>query len=961
MKIYLVILIIFSLLCGLNVLSDDGVEERKVALLKIIDEELVEISRLNKQNRSNNPTILLRMAELLLEKARLIKESENKKYLSESVDTRRKTNKSSYFNNSKKYFVKAQKVCFFILKKFPRLNKKTEIYYILGANAQEFQKYKEAKNFYARALKGSTGNELLKIKTQIALAEMHYNDGEYKPAIKLYESALSEHDDKWWTKDAYNLSWSYFKEKKYQKAIEVMKQVHDKSGSDKYIDVSDRAARDLGYFYSTAGNPNQAAEFYKKSGKDVGENLLKVGQHLISYGKYAAAEKTLAQAVTTLEDENMQLQANIALVDLYDRSGNYSSHLVTCKKLKPFMQNKKLNEDQEKQYLFQLKKISAILQNQVAAKTYGHDKAKQTQKANMAVGYFEILKEVDSSKAYLYEFTIAETLFASERFDEAIEYYDSAAQKATAANDTKIAELAGKGLIVSLDQKGVSSEKKKKFTVQVFNNYLKNNPKSDEAFKIYQRLFTSNMEKKDIAEAEKTLLMFRKHFPYAHAKQEAMLAAIMDYYKANKDRDNFSRWVEKIKRNEFIVNNKYAAQLNKISLAMQFENVQGLMSKGDKKKALVTYVAIYKDKDSSSEEKKYAAYNIMLLFNELRDVKRTVNWAERALQLMDDKDVAKFDTSFLAIGNEMFNRRKFNESVFVYEKTLLKICKTNSVKKKTFFKNAYIMYLADQKIEEVRNLIRQTALCEIPQDLIDQANVEALQSLVELKRWNSVEDQVGIMEKSPVLQAELIEPVYKLRNELLQNSRTEKAQEFKKKIFSYFATAKKLKYQVPLKGLDVVAAFKVEDLNVEIRKFKEITPIFPEDKYNALLQNKFVQLKKLTDEALEVLSIGSGKGLVRAYKVLIENYLTIITDMREFTPPGKSADYVASFKKSMYDLSRDLEKRSNEFAVEARRQIISNDILSNENYLFLNTAKMPIQLEYIYTPGGVLMDRGGRK
>ena len=73
-------MIILSLLGGLNVFSDDNVEERKVALLKIIDEELVEISRLNKQNKSNNPTILLRMAELLLEKARLIKESENKKY-----------------------------------------------------------------------------------------------------------------------------------------------------------------------------------------------------------------------------------------------------------------------------------------------------------------------------------------------------------------------------------------------------------------------------------------------------------------------------------------------------------------------------------------------------------------------------------------------------------------------------------------------------------------------------------------------------------------------------------------------------------------------------------------------------------------------------------------------------------------------------------------------------------------
>lgn len=293
MKAYLFIIIIITNICGAYAKNDQAAEQRRQALVKLIDQELGEISRLNKQNRSSSPTLLLRMAELYLEKARLIKDNENKKYLTLSVDRRRNLNKKKFFKRSRAYFVKAQKVCYFILKKFPRVRRKAEVYYILGANAQEFQRYKKAKKYYKIALKGATKNRLLRIKAQIALAEMHYNDGEYRPAIKLYDKALRVNDDKWWTKDAYNLAWSYFKVKKFNKAINVMKAVYNKSAQPKYVNISDRAARDLGYFYSTAGQPGEAAKFYKRSGKDVGENLLKVGEYLMSYGKYSSAEKDL--------------------------------------------------------------------------------------------------------------------------------------------------------------------------------------------------------------------------------------------------------------------------------------------------------------------------------------------------------------------------------------------------------------------------------------------------------------------------------------------------------------------------------------------------------------------------------------------------------------------------------------------------------------------------------------------
>ena len=54
-----------------------NVEQRRIQILNLIEEELREVKRLNKQNGSRNASLLLRMAELLLEKARHIKEKEN--------------------------------------------------------------------------------------------------------------------------------------------------------------------------------------------------------------------------------------------------------------------------------------------------------------------------------------------------------------------------------------------------------------------------------------------------------------------------------------------------------------------------------------------------------------------------------------------------------------------------------------------------------------------------------------------------------------------------------------------------------------------------------------------------------------------------------------------------------------------------------------------------------------------
>lgn len=62
--------------------------------------------------------------------------------------------------------------------------------------------------------------------------------------MSLYELALKTKRDKWWTKDAFNLAWSYFKTGRYDKAIDTMTSSYELSKNSKFIDMSKSIERD---------------------------------------------------------------------------------------------------------------------------------------------------------------------------------------------------------------------------------------------------------------------------------------------------------------------------------------------------------------------------------------------------------------------------------------------------------------------------------------------------------------------------------------------------------------------------------------------------------------------------------------------------------------------------------------------------------------------------------------------
>ena len=153
-------------------------------------------------------------------------------------------------------------------------------------------------------------------------------------------------------------------------------------------------------------------------------------------------------------------------------------------------------------------------------------------------------------------------------------------------------------------------------------------------------------------------------------------------------------------------------------------------------------LAIYKDPGSSPEAKKNASYNIAVLFHELDDGKRAYDWAVNSLKLMKARDVRKFEKSFQVIANNLFLQRRLGEANELYERSLVKVCKTKSKMKTTFFKNGVVISLANGNIERAQRM-RVTGLgCGIKRKDIQYAELEILQSLSELRRWKLLESSL---------------------------------------------------------------------------------------------------------------------------------------------------------------------------------------------------------------------------
>ncbi len=953
--------LLFIILVTLSISSFGlTLDKRRAQIISIIDEELDEVRRLAQQTGNRNPDHLLRMAELNLEKARLWREKENQDYIALPDDVRRKTNKRKYFQKSAAYFQRANELCLKIARSFKRYKSIGDVYYILGYNAKEAGQDKTALKYFSRAQSKTSRNSLTRVKSQIALAELYYNQKSYRKAIPLYEKSLSSYQDKWWTKDSFNLAWCYFRTNNYNAAIDKMKDIFEKSSSSKFVDMRTSVERDIGLFFATAGKIEQGIDFYKKIGINFTDQLLRIAVTMKAKGQYDLANRTLKYALQYEKDDKRKQEIYIEQLDLYSSFSKRELHLMVSKKLFADFKKNQLSENKIKTLSFHVGKQGAILQKQVIGKTYRRLYKQRVAKANMAVDYFGMLAELNPEKGPENIFLQAETAFAMRAYQKALIYYDRAFDLAVKQNDNTFKQRAMEGILSSLGKKRLSQKVKDTYYIPVYNKYLDNYPKGKRSKSIYQKLFKVYLDKGDYNNAKATLDRFKNVYKSDWKIQEAMIAELMEINRKKRENDKIRLWIADIDAKKYFVSKKYANKLRELLTSIQIDDVQMDLKKGNKSKALVGYHKILKDPNSTPRSKINAKYNLAALYYEMGSINNSYKWSNESLSEMDEKEAIKFSDSFLTISTFLFTQLEFEKSAELAQKVAVKLCKERTRKKYVAFKNAAFMYLAEGQTNRVENLLNATASCKIRSAIISSVRFELLKDYEKAKNWRQYEYHYGRLARYRSNWPSLIIPSSKLASMHANLGNQNSARKYERNKDRFYADSIKNKKEIPVKALDEIAGEKIKLLEDIKTQLLAVPLSFPAPTFQNGVKQKFAILDKLVAQSAKVQDIGSGNGIVKAYKVLIESHYAFAKQVQEFEPTGMKPDFVPLFKKDMNaQIVGPLLTQAKNYEKDAKKTISQNEILSVHNSA-IEAQGEELPVRFWYSPQAVLMDRGGR-
>lgn len=952
---------LFLLLIAQSVFAQKlTMDQRRKQILSIVDDEIKEVTRLAKQESFGNPDTLLRISELNLEKGRLFRENENEEFLSIPAAERQTINRTQFFKRSSTYFDAANDTAEVVVKRFPRYKGLGEVYYILAYNNKELGNNTKAMKYFELAAGKSGSSSKIALKSKTALADFKYNSAKYKEAIPLYEASLSKTDERWWTKDAFNLAWSYYRVSKYDKAINLMREIHKKSSNDKYVNMKSQVERDIGVFYVDAGRMPDAIKFYESQGINYTEQFVKIATLITAQGRFSQAESLLNEAARLEKDRDKKIEIYLAQLDLFDKFNKATEHLAASEKLMALHKTKPLDENQVKQFSYQVNKKAAELQKVTASDVYKQVPKVQKQKSTQAIAYFEIAAILNPKEKAEKTFFQGETAYAANDFKKAITLYIKAYDDAKLTNETKIQSQSLEGMLSSLSSGALDKATAEKYYTPVYTRYLNTERKSARANSIYLKLFNSQFDAGDIEAAEKTMESFSVNFPEDYKTQEGMLAKVMEHYRNKKNYGKVKSYVAAINDGKYKVSKKYADALRALMTKIQIEGVQNSLEKGDKDVALKGYHQIYKDPESTPKAKINAAYNLSALYYEMGESNQSYSWGIVAVKEMDAADVVKFSDSYLSIAAGLFLKQHFDQSSDLSYRVLAKVCKENSSNKSVAYKNAVFIALANNDLDKALEIKEFGKSCMIADAAVTEVALELIKDLGKAKRWEQYETQLVELEKNSKNYPFLIKPYEDLRKVYINLGDSNRAREIEEKQNKFFSQSKAQKLDIPVDALDLVASKMLGAIVEKKEHLDKIALRFPETEFNTAVKGKLQILDQMTAQVNAIQNLGSGKGIVDAYKYVIDAYEGFGQELKAFSPEGKSPEYVASFQKAMSEVYNPILTNARKQRSEISKLIMENKILSRSNFSVLFNAEDNFK-RYLTTKQSILMDRGGKR
>ena len=256
---------------------EEGTNEAE--LERVTDEGIDQLYKLTQQFKTSprRGELWLRLAELYVEKARLIEyrlqnryDSQLKAFQEKKTTTKPKLNLAP----AQAYNKKAIQLYEWFLRDYPTDSKVPQALFFLGYNYFELGQEAKGKEYYARLTKEHP-ESLFVDESHFALGEYYFDRSDFKSALVHYSKITQNPRARLYSFALYKAAWSQYKTGQVKAALNSLEKViragrlakgqDDRStGGVSRIRLAGEATKDLVVFYGEAGTPENARGYFER-------------------------------------------------------------------------------------------------------------------------------------------------------------------------------------------------------------------------------------------------------------------------------------------------------------------------------------------------------------------------------------------------------------------------------------------------------------------------------------------------------------------------------------------------------------------------------------------------------------------------------------------------------------------------------------------------------------------------
>ena len=952
MNLFWTTLLIFTFSIFANaktIAKTDHMSKRWHNLNKLINQEIKTIKSIGQIG----PKLQHRLLELNSEKIKLLKEKENQIFLSSPKKLINKQGKAWFFKESKALFRKVRNDGYKIIKRFPRFRHKAGIFYTLALNERDYGRNKKTENYLHKVLIHAKKGDKIIHHAKTSLAEYHYNNKNYKTAIKFYDDVLKNSKDDWYTKHLYNQAWCLLKEKNYQRGIENLRKAFEFSKNPYYVSIRDQILEAFAVFFVHGNQISDGISFYLKNLKDPTDYLISMARKTASKGLFKETREVISASLEKaheLKKHSKRVDIRLLELEIYRNFKKFKLHFETSLALQKLQKSKPISSIQREDAINKLKSFVNYLQVRVTKNKNIRDNIYNKKLMRRVIAYFDILSTVDTKNKDSYDFFSGETHFAVGNFKLAAKFYKSSIQNGINKKSKEIDNLRRKtlnSLLATLEKSSFDKKQGYEYTIFAFKNHILYWPRDKKSRKIYVKLYNLQLKKKNVDEALKTFDRYNKIFPKDSRIQRGMITHLMDHYIKTKNAESLANWIEKFEKGFLGFQKDYVEKALAILGQILFHQYEALEKENKKDLAIKGYQDLYADKRYPNKIKAQSAYNASVLYLELTETKKSYKWVKNSMKKHQYEDLLRLLPKISAMAKRYALLQDFKRSSMLSKDLLRKFCKTR-LKNKT---DLYLSTIHHKLIEgDYRKAIIDTKFgtsCSIDANEVEKLNKKIIGHLASHRHYGELFNFYYQLKDNEIY----FETFAKHFISIYWDTKFSSMSKHHDSLSSILLTWKE-KNRIPeifSKNLNLMTKYnKLEERTNKVQfilpKFKK----FDQEKFNQALEENLMLLQSITRDGETLIIQGQKEMTLLTYSLLHKQYTRLSKVIGSYTPSGVPKDFVLNFKKHMNRISGDLKRKGISYNTGAITLIEKNNILSFNNFKFIKTNPFIEKIQYRY-------------